>query len=75
MPRAHGGEDPGAKPEALLRLREPTDPAGVDLDLLPRLAIEHGDVFDTMLTTHQNRGDYCPILGAKGTTHQEGGVF
>ena len=46
MPRAHGGEDPRAKPTTLprdLREREPPHPGGVDLQLLPRRPIEDRD--------------------------------
>ena len=45
MAGAHGGENPRAKPAPRRRRRpgEPADPPGVDLELLPRLAIDDRD--------------------------------
>src|SRR5262249_40238867 len=44
VPRAHRREDPRAKPALrALRQREPADPARIELQLVPRLAVEHGN--------------------------------
>jgi TorA maturation chaperone TorD len=44
VPRADRREDPRAKAMFLsLREREPADPAGIELELLSGLAIEHRD--------------------------------